>query len=97
MTDAEPQKLSLLAKLIVASILVLIIAGIVLYGVAIPTFVRIWHQLIDRTDAPMRFRFILQPLMGAIDPPWSQRRAHRPLAVSLDHDKQPARARPAAK
>lgn len=66
MTDAEPQKLSLLVKLIVASILVLIIAGIVLYGVAIPTFVRIWHQLIDRTDAPMRFRFILQPLMGVI-------------------------------
>jgi len=66
MTDAEPQKLSLLAKLIVASILALIVAGVVLHGVAIPTFRRIWHQLIDRADAPMRFRFILQPLMAAI-------------------------------
>jgi hypothetical protein len=66
MTDDEPQKLSLLAKLVVAFILVLIVAGVALYGVTIPTFVRIWHQLIDRADAPMRFRFILQPLMGAI-------------------------------
>jgi hypothetical protein len=66
MTDAEPQKLSLLAKLVVASILMLIVAGIVWYGVSIATFKRIWYQLIERTDAPMRFRFILQPLMAAI-------------------------------
>jgi hypothetical protein len=66
MTDAGPQKLSLLAKLVVASILVLIVAGIVWYGVSIATFKRIWYQLIERTDAPMRFRFILQPLMAAI-------------------------------
>ena len=66
MTDAKPQKLSLLAKLIIALILVLIVAGIVWHGVSIPTFRRIWHQLIDRADAPMRFRFILQPLMAAI-------------------------------
>ena len=65
MTDAEPQKLSLLAKLIVTSILVLIVAGVVWYGVSIATFKRIWHQLIERADAPMRFRFILQPLMAA--------------------------------
>jgi hypothetical protein len=66
MTDVEPQKLSLLAKLVVAFILVLIVAGVVWHGVTIPTFIRIWHQLIERADAPMRFRFILQPLMGAI-------------------------------
>ena len=65
MADAEPQKLSLLAKLIIALILVLIVAGIVWHGVSIPIFRRIWHQLIDRADAPMRFRFILQPLMAA--------------------------------
>ena len=66
MSDAEPKKLSLLAKLVVVFILVMIVAGIFWHGVTIPTFVRIWHQLIERTDAPMRFRFILQPLMGAI-------------------------------
>jgi hypothetical protein len=66
MTDAEPQKLSLLAKLIIALILALIVAGIVLHGVSIPTFRRIWYDLVARPDAPMRFRFILQPLMVAI-------------------------------
>jgi hypothetical protein len=65
MTDARPQKLSLLAKLVVASILVLIVAGVVWHGISIATFQRIWHQLIERADAPMRFRFILQPLMAA--------------------------------
>jgi hypothetical protein len=66
MTDAEPQKLSLLAKLVVAFILVMIVAGLVGYGVSIEVFKRVWRQLIDRADAPMRFRFILQPLMAAI-------------------------------
>ena len=66
MTDAEPRKLSLLAKLVVASILVLIVAGVVWHGVSIATFERIWHDLVAREDAPMRFRFILQPLMAAI-------------------------------
>jgi hypothetical protein len=65
MTDAEPQRLRFLAKLMIALILALIVAGIVWHGVSIPTFRRIWHQLIDRADAPMRFRFILQPLMAA--------------------------------
>jgi hypothetical protein len=66
MTDAEPQKLSLLAKLVLGFILVMIVAGIVWHGVSIPTFKRIWHDLVERPDAPMRFRFILQPLMVAI-------------------------------
>jgi hypothetical protein len=66
MNNAEPQKLSLLAKLVVACMLVLIVAGVVWNGVTIATFERIWRQLIERTDAPMRFRFILQPLMAAI-------------------------------
>ena len=66
MTDAEPQKLSLLAKLVVASILVMIVAAVVWHGISIETLKRVWYQLIERADAPMRFRFILQPLMAAI-------------------------------
>lgn len=65
MSNDKPQKLSLLAKLVVAFILVMIVAGIVWHGVSIEVFKRIWHQLIERADAPMRFRFIL-PLMAAI-------------------------------
>jgi hypothetical protein len=66
MADDDPRKLGVLAKIILALIVVLIVAGIVEHGVTIPTFARIWHQLIERTDAPMRFRFVLQPIMAAI-------------------------------
>jgi hypothetical protein len=52
--------------LVLASILALIVAGIVWHGVSIPIFRRIWHDLVERPNAPMRFRFILQPLMAAI-------------------------------
>jgi hypothetical protein len=62
----EPQRLSLLARLVVASIPAPIVAGIVWHGVSFPILKRIWHDLIERPDAPMRFRFILQPLMAAI-------------------------------
>jgi hypothetical protein len=31
-----------------------------------PVFQRIWHDLVARRDAPMRFRFILQPLTVTI-------------------------------
>jgi hypothetical protein len=65
-TDAEPQKLSLLAKLAVAFILALIVAGVVWHGVSIEIFKRIWRDLVARTDEPMRFRFILQPSMAMI-------------------------------
>ena len=66
MTNTEPPKLSLLAKLVLAFILVMIVAGVVWHGVSVPIFERIWHDLVARPDAPMRFRFILQPLMVAI-------------------------------
>jgi hypothetical protein len=57
--NEAPQKLSLLARLVVASILVLIVAGMVWRGVSILIFWRIWDDLVARTDARMRFRFIL--------------------------------------
>ena len=66
MSDTDTHKSSLLAKLVVAFILVMIVAGVVWHGVSVPTFQRIWHDLVARPDAPMRFRFILQPLMVAI-------------------------------
>jgi hypothetical protein len=52
--------------MVVASMIALVVAGIVWHGVSVATFERIWFQLLQRTDAPMRFRFILQPLMAAI-------------------------------
>lgn len=65
MSASAPQKLGILARLVVGCIVVFIIAGIIFHGITSATLQRFWHDLIARPDAPMRFRFILQPLMAA--------------------------------
>lgn len=66
MSDRYPQNLGLLAKSAATLIIVLIVAGVVWHGVTIETFERIWGDLVERPDAPMRFRLILQPLMATL-------------------------------
>ena len=66
MTDAEPQELGLLAKLVVALAIALIVAEVLWHGVTIETFQRACHNLLGRPSGPLRFRFILQPSMAAI-------------------------------
>ena len=65
-TDTERQELGLLAKLVLAALIVLVLAGLLLHGITVAVIERLWHDLIQRPDAPMRFRFILQPVMAAI-------------------------------
>jgi len=65
MSDATSQELGILAKLVLVLAVVLIAAGVVWHGVTAETLRQFWHDLIARPDAPMRFRFILQPLMAA--------------------------------
>jgi hypothetical protein len=66
MTDANSQELGVLAKLVIVLGIVLIVVGVVWHGVTVASFQRFWHDLVERPDEPMRFRFILQPLMAAI-------------------------------
>jgi len=66
MSDATPQELGILAKLVLLLAVVLIVAGVVWHGVTSETLRRFWHDLVERPDAPMRCRFYLQPLMAAI-------------------------------
>ena len=66
MADTDTQELSLLAKLVLAALIVLVVAGVVLHGITFEVIGRLWHDLIARPDEPMRFRFILQPVMAAI-------------------------------
>jgi hypothetical protein len=61
MSDANPQELGVLAKLVVLLAIVLIVAGVLWNGVTVEG-----HDLVERPGGPMRFRFILQPLMAAI-------------------------------
>src|SRR5215467_1118167 len=64
-TDTATQELGLLAKLVLAALVVLALAGLLLHGITVEVIQRLWHDLSQR-DAPMRFRFVLQPVMAAI-------------------------------
>jgi hypothetical protein len=66
MSSAGSQKLGVLAKLVIALAVLLFVAGVVWHGVTYATIRRLSYDLFERTDAPMRFRFVLQPLMAAI-------------------------------
>src|SRR5262249_57012713 len=66
LNNTETQELGLLAKLVLAALIVLALAGLLLHGITVEVMERLWHDLIERPDAPMRFRFILQPVMAAI-------------------------------
>jgi hypothetical protein len=66
MTDAHPRDLGILAKLVIVLAVLLFVGGVLWHGVTSATIQRLWHDLFERTDAPMRFRFVLQPLMAAI-------------------------------
>lgn len=66
MTADKPQPLGLLSKLVLAIALVLIISGILWYGITFDTIERIWRQIAERPGGKLSFRFILQPAMAAI-------------------------------
>jgi len=65
MSDAAPQELGVLAKLVIVLAIVLMVAGVLWHGVTGEVLRQFWHDLIERPDGPMRFRFFLQPLMAA--------------------------------
>ena len=66
MTDAEHQELGLLAKAVIAVAIVLFVMGFFWHGVSLKAVEQFWHDLVERPDGPMRFRFVLQPVMAAI-------------------------------
>jgi hypothetical protein len=66
MASNDTQELTLLAKLVIAIGIALMVAGAVSHPVTIATVDRIWYQELARASAPMKFRFVLQPLMAAL-------------------------------
>jgi len=56
----------LLARLVVVLMVAFVVVGIALYGLSLPVFERIWHNLLDRPAGPMTFRFVLQPVMASV-------------------------------
>src|SRR5215510_5382802 len=66
MTDADYQELGLLAKAVIVVAIVLFVMGFFWHDVSLKAFAQFWHDLVERPDGPMRFRFVLQPLMATI-------------------------------
>jgi hypothetical protein len=66
MTDADYQELGLLSKAVIVVAIVLFVAGSFWHGVSLKVVEQFWHDLVERPDGPMRFRFVLQPLMATI-------------------------------
>jgi tryptophan-rich sensory protein len=55
-----------LARVVVAIIIAFLIAGALTYGFSAEVRQRTWHDLLQRPDEVMRFRFILQPAMAVL-------------------------------
>src|SRR5215469_16338218 len=66
MADADYQELGLLAKTVIVVAAVLFVMGVLWHGVTPKVLEQFWHDLVERPDGPMRFRFLLQPLITTI-------------------------------
>jgi TRAP-type C4-dicarboxylate transport system permease large subunit len=66
MTDPPSQTQILLARMAVALIVGLAVAGVLWYGVSSVVLTRIWRSVLARPGAPMTFRFLLQPAMAGL-------------------------------
>jgi hypothetical protein len=65
-SGANPQELGFMSKLVIVLAILLIAAGALWHGVTLDAWHRFMHDLLERPDGPMRFRFVLQPLMAVI-------------------------------
>jgi hypothetical protein len=64
MTNADHQELRLLAKAVIVVAIALLVIGMFWHGFTLKAYEQFWHDLIERPDGPMRFRFVLQPLIA---------------------------------
>ena len=56
-----------LARIALALMVALVLLGLLWHGLSVEVLDRIWHNLLDRPTGPMTFRFVLQPLVAAIE------------------------------
>ena len=66
MSDVDQQELGFLAKLVIVLAIGLTVGGLVFHGFTEAVFHRFWHDMFERPDGPMRFRFVLQPVMAVL-------------------------------
>src|SRR5262245_17716663 len=61
-----PRGAALMARLVLVIAVILTVLGVARYGLSPDVFERIWHDMVERPEGPMSFRFLLQPAMAAI-------------------------------
>jgi hypothetical protein len=66
MAQAASRSQTILARIVIVSVVVLAALGLLLYGFSAEVQNRLWQDIFDRPGGPMSFRFILQPTMAAI-------------------------------
>jgi hypothetical protein len=69
------------AMLATVLLAVLIVLGFAWYGITGDVHQRIWADIVDRSRGPMRFRFLLQPIMATLAALWdgiNDARSNRP-------------------
>lgn len=62
----ETKMQTIFARTFLVVAVALILLGMFWYGVSTESNQRLWQNIFGRTDGPMTFRFVLQPLMAAI-------------------------------
>jgi hypothetical protein len=66
MTEPHTKTEILLARIAVALIVGLAVAGVLWYGLCTEVLGRVWRNIAARPGGPMTFRFVLQPVMAGV-------------------------------
>jgi hypothetical protein len=66
MVETERRNPNLLARLVVWLVIACIAIGAIWYGFSAEVRERAWQDLVARPTGPMKFRFLLQPIMSVI-------------------------------
>lgn len=64
MVETETKTQILLARIAAVALVVLIVLGLIWYGLSADVHQRIWRDIADRPGGPMTFRFVLQPVIA---------------------------------
>jgi hypothetical protein len=66
MSSDHPHALRFLARLAIALLVLMTLAGVVWHGIKLENAERIWKNVLDRPHGPLSFRFFLQPSVAVI-------------------------------
>ena len=94
MTSDHPHALRFLARLAIALLVLMTLAGVVWHGIKLENAERIWKNVLDRPNGPLSFRFF--PTVSGCnrrDPPWSPRREGRSRSFLANNFVESTRAR----